>query len=557
MSHTTLGLDIGVHHVRYVLCHIDGDILDIKECGSIPLGSEQDDAQLPDLNAAFETLEQKIAALKKSPIDAIGLSLDPTRVLSAHKVMPFNDPKVLEQIIPQAMSDIWKLDENTHIAFEVGEFVTPSDDHLQKPEDEDVVEGYDIYVINYPKSEIKAILDKLNAHNIDPHVALPACNAIPYAIGSIFPKSEATWCLLDIGEHASTFAICSNNRLEATRTLKIGGANFDEALANAFGITLDEARNMKETTGFVALPGSEFETYQHLIKTQQLLPRELDISAMSSTCTRVLNLLLSSIRQSLIQFSMKRHTPPTAFYLTGGGSKLAGLTDWLSQNLGIPCFTQLPNGFGQIDGFSLNAANVAIAADRFIDGNCPLNLRRGTLAHKGSLAFLQDNKWVIASVALLLIAALIFMTVTKANSVQKEHDILKASLEKTTQEIFGKKLLTYPQIEKEIAQSQGFEFIPEKTAFTHFAWISTQVNDNLSDVEMDINSIDIDTQRKIVSIRGEVTGDEGLPKFMQLLEQYECFPNEIAEPKTTKTKDRTSFTLRFDANNCASGGDSE
>lgn len=117
--------------------------------------------------------------------------------------------------------------------------------------------------------------------------------------------------------------------------------------------------------------------------------------------------------------------------------------------------------------------------------------------------------------------------------------------------------MNYRQIEAEIADSQGFSFIPERTAFTHFAWISSQVNDNLSDVEMDLNSLDIDTQRKIVTIRGEVSGDDGLPKFMQLLEQYECFPNEIQEPKTSKTRDRVAFTLRVEATQCASGGDGD
>ena len=110
------------------------------------------------------------------------------------------------------------------------------------------------------------------------------------------------------------------------------------------------------------------------------------------------------------------------------------------------------------------------------------------------------------------------------------------------------------EIQKEFESSQSYDFIPERTAFTHLLWLSNNINDNLADVEMDLNSLEIDIQRKIVKIRGEVSGDDGLPRFMQLLEQYECFPEDIKEPKTSKIKDRTSFTMSVDANNCPTGG---
>ena len=76
-------------------------------------------------------------------------------------------------------------------------------------------------------------------------------------------------------------------------------------------------------------------------------------------------------------------------------------------------------------------------------------------------------------------------------------------------------------------------------------------------MEMELSQLDIDVQRKIVTLRGEVAGDEGLPKFLLLLEEYECFPDEIPEPKTSKNKERTAFTLRVEATNCSSGGADE
>jgi hypothetical protein len=72
---------------------------------------------------------------------------------------------------------------------------------------------------------------------------------------------------------------------------------------------------------------------------------------------------------------------------------------------------------------------------------------------------------------------------------------------------------------------------------------------------MDIQSLDIDNQRKIISISGDITGDEGLQKFLQLMEQNDCFPNEIPEPKTNKLKDRIHFNnLRIESHHCAGNG---
>ena len=560
MAHTTIGLDIGSRAIRYAVCTGDPSHFEIKTYGSIPIPDDPAQNTPEDaLELALNELVKYLEPFRKLPIDAIGLTLDPTKALSTHKTMALNDPEKLQLILPQALSDYWNIDDDTQIAFEVGELLSQhnSATESEEPGDEG---GYDIHIINYPKPHIVQILDTLKKHDIDPHVVLPSNEALGFLIGTLVPTSNKPWAMLDIGEKHSVLSICNGNKIVLTRSFKIGGASLDEAIAETFSVPLDEARRIKHETGFVAHPGTEQNTYREFIENGKLKPWEIDPVALSGCCARTLTQLVASVRQSLVHFVTKTHQEPVRLYLVGGCARLCGIDTWITQFLGLESLCTPPpnlNPYSTPDSqISIDAAAIAIAAERNIDGACPLNLRRGALAHKGSLAILQDNKWLFASLILLVIASLIFMTLSHSKAIQKEHDTLKAALEATSQKVFGKKLISYSQIEKEIQESQGFSFIPDRTAFTHFSWISSQVNDNLSDVEMDINSLDIDTQRKIVTIRGEVTGDDGLPKFMQLLEQYECFPNEIAEPKTSKTKDRTAFTLRIDANRC-SGGENE
>ena len=570
MMHTTLGLDIGTRAIRYVLCQVDGQKISIKESGSFPFKTESSNSaenngeislrktdETDPLAEAFKAISDKIAEQSHLPIDAIGMTVDPTQELSTHRILPFNDPRMVNQILDQQLNDIWTIDENSQISFQILDFVKGT----ANSEDEAVTsDGYDVYVIHYPKSGLVPYIERTKNTRIEPHVILPANEALPFAFNTLLDTDIPPYILLDIGEINSTLYVIDAGKVRLSRSFKIGSANIDEILAEALEISTEEARQLKETSGFVCDPGQEIATYERLLTRRKISPFSGDLSTMTKSCTRAMNLLVSAMRQTLIQFVTKTQLEPQVLYLTGNGAKLGGLEQWFSENLKIKCSQDLPYPIWfreNIDNTTLDAIAAALSAAWNIDSKVPLNLRHGTLAHKGSLAFIQDNKWLIAALVVAILAALVFMTVTKTKMIQQEHDKLRAALEQTTQDVFGKKLLTYDQIENEVNQSQGFTFIPEKTAFTHFMWISNQVNDNLSDVEMDFNSLDIDTQRKIVTIRGEVTGDEGLPKFMQLMEQYECFPNEIQEPKTSKVKDKVTFTLRIDANHCATGDDSE
>lgn len=564
MIHTTLGINIGSQSVHYALCTSNYPNVELLTGGDIALLIDENTDPSQALDAALDSLAQRLEPFKKQTIDAIGLALDPTKALFAHRLLPFNDPKAIDKILSQNLADIWNIDENTHIAFEVGDFVKNENERAKsESEEEESEEGYDVYVVNYPKNILSAWLEKLKMHGFDPHVAIVAGDALQFALGTVLCESNEPYALLDIGKNNAILSICTGKKVLLSRALKLGGGNVDDAIAKTFDISLQEAENLKISSGFVALPGAEMQVYTDNLNIQRLQPANVDPMALAQACAQPLSLLNAALRQSLIQFATKNHLEPTHLYLMGGGAKLCGLDVCLSQLLGMPCSVGVPFAPSfqcndpHVTNVAVDAVSAALCAERNIENKCAINLRRGDLSHKGSLAVIQDNKWLLASLVLLVIGSLIFMTVTKTKAIQKEHDMLKTSLEQTSTRVFGKKLMSYKQISDELENSRSYALIPEKTAFTHFAWLSTQINDNMADVEMDLNSLDIDIQRKIVTLRGEIAGNEGLPKFMQLLEQYECFTDEIPAPKTVIKNDRVAFTLRIDATQCNVGGENE
>lgn len=555
MSYKTIGIDIGVEAVRYVLCQTELKSA-ITQSGAIAI----DHSDPEGMNVALGKLASSLVKLKKEQIDAIGLTVDPTVVLSTHRIFDFNDPALIANILPASVMDIWKNDGTAQLAFEVGEYIDRSEE--SEGESDELNKGYDVRVINYPYIDLCDVLSRLKRVQIDPHVVIPANEALSYAIPSLLDvKDSDVYVILDIGARKTMLAVCEGREVKLARALKVGSNSLDSSIADAFNVSPEEARALKERSGFVAIPGTEQSVYTRCVQAGQIAEIEGDPMAMAQACTRGLGVLFQGIRQTLMNYMSQKHPEPTHVYLTGGGSKLAGFADWLSQYMGVQCELGLPMGIWtnatQDEAVTLDACAAALAAAANIEGKCPMNLRRGRLAHKGSLAFIQENKWILMACAVALIAAVAFMLITQAKTAQEEHDRLKASLEETTQAVLGKKLLNYNQIQKEFESSQNYDFIPERTAFTHLMWLSNNINDNLADVEMDLNSLEIDIQRKIVKIRGEVSGDDGLPRFMQLLEQYECFPKTIKEPKTSKIKDRTSFTLSVDANNCPTGGSND
>lgn len=561
MIHTTLGINIGSQSVHYALCTSNYPNVELLTGGDIALLIDENTDQMQALDAALDSLAQRLEPFKKQTIDAIGLALDPTKALFAHRLLPFNDPKAIDKILSQNLADIWNIDENTHIAFEVGDFVKNENERTKSEnEEEESEEGYDVYVVNYPKDVLAALLEKLKLHGFDPHVAIVSGDALQFALGSVLCESDEPYALLDIGKNNAILSICSGKKVLLSRALKLGGVNIDDAIAKTFEMSLQDAENLKISSGFVAFPSSEMQTYTDYLNAQRLQPANVDPTALAHACSQPLSLLNAALRQSLIQFATKNHLEPTHLYLIGGGANLCGLDVCLSQLLGIPCSVGVPFAPSfqcNHPQIAVDALSAALSAERNIENKCAINLRRGDLSHKGSLAVIQDNKWLLASLVLLVIGSLIFMTVTKTKAIQEEHDRLKTSLEQTSTRVFGKKLMSYKQISDELENSRSYALIPEKTAFTHFAWLSTQINDNMADVEMDLNSLDIDIQRKIVTLRGEIAGNEGLPKFMQLLEQYECFTDEIPAPKTVIKNDRVAFTLRIDATQCNAGGEDE
>ena len=556
MSYTTIGIHLEPHAIRYAQCQVNQSDVSVELFEEI--ACETADAE--SLDEGLRDLTVKLLQNKNRQIDGIGLTLDSSCALSAHRTLPFNDPKIVAQILPQSLMDIWKIDDTTQISFEVGAFVSAENKGEGTEGESEAQSGYDIHAICYPRERLAALLDRFHAAQIDPHVAIPTVDAFRY-IASQMECPTGSCAVLNLGEESTDFYVVSEGEVRLERSMKTGLCEMDASIADAFGIEENMAKDLRRASGFVAEVGQEVAIYSRLVSSRRIEECQRP-DLLSQACARGMQVLVAALFQTIGNYARQTNDEPSCVYLTGKGAEFPGLAEWLSRVCGGPCRVGLPLHIqpGHRDQVAMrpDSVSAALAAAANLDGLCQLNLRHGALAHKGSLAYLKDHKWLLGALVIILLGVLIFSRISYSKAVQEEHDRLRTALENATQAVFDRKIMKYNEIVAEVEGSSGFDLIPEKTAFSHFIWLSSAINDNLTDVEMDMQSLDIDTQRKIVTIRADVVGNEGLPRFMQLLETYECFPNEIPEPKTTKNKDKTSFTLRIDANQCkTTGEDSE
>ncbi|MFA5624300.1 MAG: pilus assembly protein PilM [Bradymonadales bacterium] len=546
MARQYIGIDAGENRVSVAVLEESDKRLSLLWCGREEFGEGHKSV---DLHHALSALLKRE---RSKEVIAIGANVDASNVLTTKRTLPFNAPRVIEQILAQNVSDLWSKSDEMQLSFEVvGEI---------ESQNEEEGKNYEIFVLSYPREALSAEIAKYKEAGVDPQVLLPEQNASPSAISLLFSPPAKVWAILDIGATQSVFTVFSENTMLLSRSIKLGSAIIDETFAEEFELTLKEAKTLKERSAFVSPPQFEDDWGAHFVAAGNIVQSEYEFSAISQLSSRALGRLLSVLNQSLASIRVKEGAELELLLITGAGSLLPGLDHLLASQLATQTSRieqVLPWEIENSAEFSWAATVMAANAHLYSQEQCPLNLRQGQFAYKGSLEFINDHKWKLVALFTFLIVCMVFMAVMQFKAVNTESTKLRAALENASEEILGRRILSKNAIIDEMDKGATYAFIPKVTAFKHFEWLSTHIHDNLSDVEFELTALEIDSYQKKVVLRGEVVGDEGLPKIMKLLESYECFPDEIQEPRTQKVKDQVSFTLRIDANHCLTGGESE
>jgi len=395
---SVLGIDIGSQKIK--VCEIRSQgrepvitalgIIDTPEGAVDHTGVYNSDAVG---SALRQVLSQSGATVSQAVISVAGQASVLVRTLEVPKMNPAELKEHMQ----------WEINRNIPFAEStiVSDFRPLGGDDPNSP-------NMDVVMAIAPQSAIDTMIAcvkkagrSTNAIDVEP---LSMARSIQKSYDDLL--SGKTVCMVDIGHKTTSINIYHGDRLLMPRQVPVGGELFTKAIADAFAVSLPDAETMKieqcvipegagpvavsldpfgdpgATVGFQAYnpfaddpltfsapltPASPFDdappfapAADDALNAPDAVSTSTPAPVDNSQATQLYNAIspileefVSEVRRS-IDYYRSRGGDIDAVELCGGGSKLAGLTSYMSKSLGIEC-----DAYDPLRRLNLNVRKVA------------------------------------------------------------------------------------------------------------------------------------------------------------------------------------------------------
>lgn len=244
---------------------------------------------------------------------------------------------------------------------------------------------------------LNELLKALSSHGVHPSRVDAVLSCQLEALQNQYGEASGSSVLLDVGSRSVSLIVKGKDESSFLRTFNFGGALVTLALAKQLGSSFQEAESKK--LDWVKNTGD---------------PENQDV--LNQCSEGFVSRLVNEVQRSLALFRRQEQKGnPKRILLTGGGSQLPGLADFLERKTGIPCafydpFLGVSSGPGlatsqaALTSYAL-AASMGMAFGSLNNRSEPGNLLPNHATAK--LALSEKRPWQIASVALLILSALL------------------------------------------------------------------------------------------------------------------------------------------------------
>lgn len=300
MPQKVIGLDVSLRSIKAVQLTSTLRGFELTHFARIQLPDQGKDDGFKEISLVLEKL------MKENGFsgDSVVSSLPGNRVMIHYLELPFSDPKKVQQVVKYELEP-----------------------YLPMPIDEIVV---DCQIMEYEKGKSSKVLtaaakkttvedhlQTLKAAGIDPRIIdaepLASYNCLVYYSPD---DLRGVILFLDIGADHTSLIVLINGMPKACRMIPYGGYNITSALAKALGMKLDEAEALKRITP---------------------LPVDEHAEGASSAMAEAMDPLIRELQITLISMrSQWTDHEPLQIILTGGGSRLINIEDFLGRLLGMP-----------------------------------------------------------------------------------------------------------------------------------------------------------------------------------------------------------------------------
>ncbi|MBN1946125.1 MAG: pilus assembly protein PilM [Bradymonadales bacterium] len=400
-----------------------------------------------------------------------------------------------------------------------------------------------VMVVSTPFERIQGFLAALEQQGVDPVTVevsparlLAACHTLVPALGS------APVAVIDIGHSGSDLCILEGDQIKLLRRINLGGADFTQALADQYHMPWDRAETGKHREGHVEIGTSA--------------PAEGQRITVGLVCRKVASSLAEELSRTFHAFLAREGKSVERLLCCGGGSLLKGLTQYLSLSLGIP--TE-PLAVGGIKSTQPDAGVKAVGSWGSIVkalGRRPasqFNLRRGSLAYRGSFEFLQSRIPYLLVFFLLLVGALVFSTLTRRSALVARRSAFEETLVSLSQPVFGEAVRNPREVISRLQEATTSGIIlPEYSAYELFRDISEALVDLRElGVPVAIERITIDIQRDVITIRGSTDSAISIDEIRTELGGLQCI-TDVTQERTTQNRTTGDYEFELRAVNSCS-----
>lgn len=513
-----LGLDLGGHTIKGVLFDTAQRGNQVKAFGEVKR-AEGDKAAT--LKAALEQLFSQHPLQAEQVVVALSGPSLATHTLS----LPFGDAKRIDAALPFEVESQLPFD----LSEAVFDYQIVGQKDVQRDKKSDLVVG----VVR--KEEMRSLLDMLAELKIDPRVVTHPALAYHGLVAGLelpqpLPEGEAV-AIIDLGHERTTVAIGRpGTGIEFGRTFPGGGKDLTRALSNEFQIPLPDANGWKEEHGALASAVNG-----------------ADAERAAGALVRGLQPTLREIRATFKGFTARTRRNVTRVYLCGGTSRMLGIDEQLTQDMGMPC-ALLPQPSESAMGLAPEvwpkaAQSYALAMRGQTTGaRAPrFNLRRGDFAFKGDYDYVRDKIGLLVSFAATLLILLFASGLVRNSVLARRERQVDAMLCDVTQRVLGNCEKDY---DRALNMLRGKESPAAALPRLSAVGLLAELTDRMpAAVPVKFDEMVIDTER--ITLRGETDSTKMVDQITTALKGYRCF-HDVKQGKLEKSKTGQKVTFNLD-----------
>jgi len=507
VAQRVFGIDLGSYAVKVAVMDVGFRVSRLIQVHTFPVPGGPESALL-------RSLDVLSGLPRPQPTEVVAVGMPGDRVLLRLLEIPFTEPRKLGAVVGNELADDipWELEQ---VVFD---FATVPD-----------VPGRVVAALAQ-SAEVRLLLDRLGEQGMDPRqvVVGPLCYA--GLVREMVPQGSVM--VVDMGHTTTNMCHVINGRVAGARTVSRGGHQVTDALRQAFQLSYEEAEQLKERDGFVALDEAS-------------LPP--DRRALASTVAGAVAPLTREVRLTVGLFGARLSRTVDQLLLCGGTSLLRGLDEYLAQELQIPtrrldltAVTEESSTTLTPEGEAMAAAAMGIAVEQ--GGRHGINLRQGEFAFKTDRSVFTEK---LVQIAVSVVAILVFAALSaymSLNALRKEEKRLTVQLQQATKETLGEEIKNPRTVSKLLQKGcrpRSFA-IPQQTAFDILDRLSRDIPGK-DKVKLDIVHLDIKPGKTYV--KGTADSRSAVGDIVKALEKNKCF-SKIATGRISDVADgKKQFSL--------------